>query len=103
MTSTQIRGERRAQRDPQADQDNVNVRVSSAKDRAGGSRQQAEAVKVITPGPRGQQQNGIGNKMAQNFWISRYVSFGTNRRPPVRTYASPSINVPPKVSRTRLI
>jgi len=55
----------------------VNVRVPSAKDRAGGARQQAEAIKIVTPGPCGQQQNGIGNKMAQNPWIRRYVSFGT--------------------------
>src|SRR5262245_6694937 len=68
--------ERRTQRDPQADQDDVNVRIPSAKDRPRGARQQAEAVKVVSPGPYGQQQNGIGNKVAQNLWIRREICFG---------------------------
>ena len=55
----------------------MHVRVSGAEDGAGGSRQQTEAVKVKTPGPRGQQQNAIGGEVAQNFWISLYVIFGT--------------------------
>ena len=54
----------------------MNVRVPSTKDRACGSRQQAEAVKIIAPGPCGQQQNGIGNKVAQNAWIRSDEFFG---------------------------
>ena len=53
----------------------MNVRVPSAKDGAGRPRQQSEAVKIITPGPSGQQQNDIGNEVAQNVWIRRDVTF----------------------------
>ena len=63
-------------------QDDVNVRVPGAKHRACGSRQQAEAVEVITPGRCGQQQNGVGNEMAQNLWIRRQISLGTESEGP---------------------
>ena len=67
---------RRTERDPQADQDDVNVRVAGAEYRAGGSGQQAEAVEIVTPGPGAQQQNDIGEEVAQNFRIRIYVFSG---------------------------
>ena len=44
----------------------MNVGVPGTKDRVGGPGQQLETVEIEAPCPSDQQQNRVGNKMAQS-------------------------------------